>query len=255
MFDKSLFAQLEDGSGYSETYDNCVLNPYVNFHNHNYSQALARSLVAESVQMKGVEVYYIRREFVNLDKIFGEDIESKFNKAFKVAMYLTSYDGYEGQRDFFSKFGMSVNDEAQFTVSPQLFNRQGDGQKAREGDLVYFPMNKTLFEVTWVEPNQPFLQLGQESQYLITVQKFVYSGEEIKPEFNASDYIFDATELDPVRNLDNRSDIKFEEYEEDNQVHEEGEEFIEEFDVLIGTGQPQVSTPYQNDDPFADMTI
>ena len=97
--------------------------------------------------MKGIEVYYMRREFVKLDLLFGEDMQSKFNKAYRVAMYLESFEGYEGRQEFFSKFGMSVNDEAQFTISPELFNRQADGDKAREGDLIYFPMNNAIFEV------------------------------------------------------------------------------------------------------------
>ena len=258
MFDNSLFAKLEDGSGYGNTHDEKILNPHVNFYHHDNTQAFARYLISEAVQMRGVEVFYLRREFVKLDKIFGEDMQSKFNNAYRVAMYLESFEGYEGQRVYFSKFGVSVNDEAQFTISPELFKHQCDGEKAREGDLIYFPMNNALFEITWVEPNNPFYQNGQESQYKITAQKFLYSGEELKPEFKPEDYMFD-DQLSPIRNLDQRIDTSIIEFDEDNEVSMEADDFVEEFDVLIGVGTPKAEVPYKSNkpdvDPFAEFTV
>ncbi|ATI17677.1 neck protein [Aeromonas phage AS-yj] len=260
MYDSNLFARLEDGSGYEDsTNKKEVLNPHVNNYGHGYTQAFARHLMSEAIQMKGIEVFYIRRELVKLDLLYGEDMQSKFNNAFRVAMYLENFEGYQGRQEFFSKFGMSVNDEAEFSVSPELFNRQGDGEKAREGDLIYFPMNNALFEVTWVEPNNPFYQNGQETLYKITAQKFIYSGEEIQPEFSPSDYIMNPS-LDPVRKLDKRVDTSILEYEEDDFVSDEADDFVEEFDVLIGTGAPVAEAPYQpfvkgqtNKDPFSDL--
>lgn len=242
MYNKSnqgLFATLENGTGYTNTHDNHVINPFVNFHNHANTQALARSLVSESVQMKGVEMYYIRREFVNFDKIFGEDLQAKFKKAYRVAMYIESFDGYSGQQDFFSKFGMQVNDEITCVISPELFNKQADGNIAKEGDLIYFPSNQSLFELIWVEPNAPFLQVGQVSQYKITAQKFVYSGEEIQPEFNAADLLYDAN-LAPIRALDKRADTNIIEFEEDDIFNEETSSFVAEFNDIIGTGGNKV---------------
>ncbi|QQG34040.1 neck protein [Aeromonas phage ZPAH1] len=254
MFDENLFARLEDGSGYEDnTNKKHVLNPYVNNYAYGYSQAFARHLVSESVQMKGVEVFYIRRELVKLDLLFGEDMQSKFNNAFKVAMYLDTFEGYQGRQEFFSKFGMSVNDEAEFTISPELFNRQGDGEKAREGDLIYFPMNNAIFEITWVEPNNPFYQNGQETQYKITAQKFIYSGEEIQPDFDPTSFILgNESGLDKVRNLDKRVDTSIIEYEEDDFVANEADSFVDEFDVIIGTGTPKATAPFN---PFNDPTV
>lgn len=252
MYDqKHLFARLENGTGYKQTYDEDVLNRHVNFHKYADTQFLAKSLVSESVQMRGVEMFYIRREFVNPDLIFGEDTQNRFKDAYRVAMYIQSFDGYEGQRDFFSKFGMQVNDEMTLVISPDLFKRQCDGDRAREGDLIYFPMNKSLFEVIWVEPNAPFFQHGQESQYKITAQKFVYSGEELKPEFNAANYMFDS-ELDPIRNLDGLADINMDQFAEDTAFSDEAEDFVADFDVLIGKGIHPINRPKPTD--FVDET-
>lgn len=249
MFDQNLFARLENGDGYEDnTKKKDILNPYVNNYNYEYGQAFARNLMSEAVQMKGIEVFYIRRELVKLDLLFGEDMQSKFNNAFRVAMYLDSFEGYSGRQEFFSKFGMTVNDEVEFTISPELFNIQGDGNKAREGDLIYFPMNNAIFEITWVEPNNPFYQLGQEISYKITAQKFIYSGEEIQPEFNPADFVMDS-QLDPVRKLDKRVDVAIDEFEEDDFISDEADDFVEEFDVIIGTGSPVATKPYE---PFVD---
>lgn len=224
-----LFARLESGEGYNKTHDEEVLNPFMNWHNNPYTQEFARALVSEAVQARGIELYYLRREFVNLDLLFGEDNEARFSKAYRVAMYLQSFDSYEGQRDFFSKFGMSVNDEMTLIVSPELFKVQADGDRCRAGDLLYFPMNKALFEIVWVEPNAIFFQAGQESQYRINAQKFIYSGEELKPEFDPKDHFLDNT-LDPIRNLDGRVDIDFDEFDEDDDISEEADEFVYDFE-------------------------
>ena len=103
-------------------------------------------------------------------------------------------------------------------------------------------MNRSLFEVIWVEPNAPFLQAGQISQYKITAQKFVYSGEELKPEFDATDLLFDS-QLDPIRMLDGRSDTQIDEYAEDDAFAAEADTFVEEFNILIGTGINPVKHP------------
>ena len=255
---KSMFAQLETGAGYNKTYQDSVINPYVNKHEYGPTLSLQEMLVAESVQMNGVEVYYIRREFVNFDRIFGEDMQSKFKKAYKVAMYLESFDEYSGQRDFFSKFGMQVNDEVSFTVSPMLFEHQTDGQRAKEGDLIYFPLNNSLFEVTWVEPISPMVKRERLAKYRITAQKFIYSGEEIKPEFDPNRYILDDDDpLAQIKALDHRVDVSLDEFAEDDAFNEESETFVEEFENIIGTGSPIAThqKPDANDasDPFDDM--
>ena len=255
----SLFAQLENRTGYEKTKEEEVLNPFMNFHDYKPSQELHALLISESIQARGVECFYIRREFVNFDQLFGEDTQSRFKTAHRIALYIETFDGYEGQNDFFSKFGMQVNDEMSFTLSPQLFAHQVDGGKPKEADLLYFPMDKSLFELTWVENNQPFHQLGVDSQIKCTAQKFIYSGEEIDVSFNPEDYRADADSLIPVNNLDGRADTSYNEYEEDIAIDAEADAFVEEFDVCIGVGSPTkpdnviippVPTPFDDLDTF-----
>lgn len=261
----SLFATLEQRHGYERTRVKNVLNPHVNFHKHENTQTLADVLVSESIQMRGVEAYYLRRELVNLDQLFGEDTESKFSKAYKIAIYINSFDSYEGQREFFSKFQMSVQDEITFSINPNLFKHQSDGKEPLEGDLLYFPMDNSLFELVWVEPRDPFYQVGQNAIRKITATKFVYSGEEIKPEVQNTgldiDFDVSSLELEPVRALDGISDTSLEPYLEDKLNHEEAGEFVDDFTVINGRGVNynnvfEESQPPEEDifkDPFSEL--
>ena len=274
MFNPDLFAKLESGEGYNKTRESSVLNPFVNFHNYKDTQSLQDVLVSESIQMRGVECFYIRREYVNLDLIFGEDNQSRFEKAYKTAMYIQSFDGYEGQRDFFSKFGMQVNDEVSLQTNPSLFKHQTDGNLPLEGDLIYFPMGNALFEVVWVEPFNPFYQTGVNSTLTITASKFVYSGEELAPkvkvrpeppEVNPCDDFgldldeltsFEETpELAPVANLNGLVDIKKAQFAEDRQIWLEGGEFIDpdNFDPVNGAGENPTMFPPIPNSPFDDF--
>lgn len=231
-----MFAKLENQTGYPKTNKESILNPFVNFHEHANTQSLFDVLVAESIQMRGVECYYIPRELNNVDLLFGEDIESKFNKAYKFAAYLDSFEAYSGANTFYSKFGMSVNDEVTISINPNLFKYQTSGLTTKEGDLIYFPMDKSLFEITWVEPYSPFYQAGKNAIQKITAQKFVYSGEEIKPQLQNHEFIqldeFDELDLQPVRALDDIVDIQYEnQFAEQKQIQLEGNEYLNPCDI------------------------
>lgn len=252
-YDSSLFAQLENKTGYSETNESQILNPFVNFNKYQNSQTLADVLVAESIQMRGIELYYIPREFVKPDMLFGEDLQSKFTKAWKFAGYLNTFDGYEGANTFFSKFGMQVNDEVTFTINPRLFKHQTAGTEPISGDLVYFPMDNSLFEITWVEPYDPFYQVGQNAMRKVTAQKYIYSGEEIQPELQRNEgiYIPELSELDlaPVKNLDGLADINDPQYAESDEINAEASKFVQPYVVTNGRG---AETPSKStfDDSF-----
>lgn len=239
-YNSSLFARLSDETGYNKTNEHNILNPYVNFGNHENTQTLQDVLVAESIQMRGIECYYLPREFVNPDILFGEDTQSKFNKAWKFAAYLNSFEGYEGANTFFSKFGMSVNDEVTLSINPNLFKHQCSGKEPIEGDLIYFKMDNSVFEITWVEPYDPFYQVGKNAIRRITAQKWQYSGEEIKPELQRNEGIyipeFDELELDPLRNLNGLVDISEDQYEETKMIQKEGKEFIHPYSVINNKG-------------------
>lgn len=242
MFNNTLFARLESQKDYENTRQTEILNPYVNFHKYTNTQTLADVMVAEAIQMRGVELYYIPREFVKPDMIFGEDVQSKFTKAWKFAAYINSFDGYEGAGNFFSSFGYQANDELTFTVNPNLFKHQVDDQEPKSGDLIYIPMSNDLFEINYVEPYQPFFQAGKNAMRKIIAEKFLYSGEELRPELQRNEGInvdeFADLDLAPITNLDGLTDINLDQYKEDKQFRNEGQDFIDPFDPINGTGSP-----------------
>ncbi|ASD52075.1 head closure Hc2 [Pseudomonas phage PspYZU05] len=257
-YNSSLFARLENNTGYSKTNESEILNPYVNFHEYANAHTLADSLIAESIQMRGVRCYFIPREFVKPDMLFGEDLQNKFTKAWAFAAYLDSFEGYSGSNSFFSKFGMQVNDEITLSINPGLFKHQTNGTEPKEGDLIYFQMDNSLFEITWVEPYNPFYQVGQNGIRKITAQKFIYSGEEIKPELQVNDGIhipeFFGLELDPVNNLDGLSDIDITPYAETDEINSESDEFIKAFDVVnAGASLDDPRGVAKDENPFDDF--
>lgn len=250
-YDKNPFAKLENRTGYSQTNETEILNPYVNFNHYKNSQILADVLVAESIQMRGVECYYVPREYVSPDLIFGEDLKNKFTKAWKFAAYLNSFEGYEGAKSFFSNFGMQVQDEVTLSINPNLFKHQVNGKEPKEGDLIYFPMDNSLFEINWVEPYDPFYQLGQNAIRKITASKFIYSGEEINPVLQKNEGInipeFSELELNPVRNLNGIHDINIDQYAEVDQINSEAKEYVEPYVVVNNRGKSFESSPFDND--------
>ncbi|QBX32843.1 head completion protein [Aeromonas phage Asfd_1] len=233
MMDKSLFATLENRSGYARTNERNILNPYVQFNKHEGTQALHDTLVAESIQMRGLEFYYLEREFANLDLLFGEDPNSRFEKAWKFAAWLNSFESYEGQQSFFSKFGHVQNDEIRISINPGLFKYQVNGKDPRPGDLIYMPMDNSLFEITWVEPYTPFYQNGKNPIRAIVAQKFQYSGEELNPVIQEKPEIedmYNGLDLDPIKNLDDFLTTKTDQFAENRQVQDEAREFVESFE-------------------------
>ncbi|QPI13951.1 neck protein [Serratia phage 4S] len=254
-YDENLFASLDNGTGYAATYDHEILNPYVNWNDYKPTQMLQDSLVAESIQMKGIELYFIPRQFVKPDMIFGEDLENKFDKAWKIAAYLNTFDSYEGQGDFFSKFGYTANDEATFSINPRLFKHQTEGQDPISGDLLYYPRDRTLLEITWVQPYDPFYQVGKNAIRKLICQKFIYSGEEIKPVLNRPEGInipeFADLDLEPVHNLSDLADINEEQFAEDIQIAKEAKEYVFKSEVVNGRGnntdQPPIISPFDSE--------
>lgn len=242
-----MFAKLESQKTYANTNKENILNPYVNFLNHQGTQQLQDILVQESIQMRGIQLYYLPREAANIDLILGEDVNSKFKQAYPFAAYLNTFESYEGQQDFFSKFGYQANDEITITVNPEMFKHQVNDKEPANGDLIYMPLDNSLFEITWVEPRDPFYSVGKNSMRKITAQKFIYSGEEIDPELQQHDDIidvFDEDDLNPVKELDGMTDISNNQYKESKQFTKEAAAFVDPFVVVNNVG---------NDSPFDDF--
>ncbi len=150
-------------------------------------QRLIQNLINEQLQIYGVEVTYIPRKFVNKQSIIEEVQSSKFDDNFLIEAYVNTYEGYSGAGDIMTKFGVSLRDEITLTISKERFEdfiapflNDDDYELAtrpREGDLIFFPLGTRLFEVKFVEHEQPFYQLGKNYVYQLQCELFEYEDE------------------------------------------------------------------------------
>ena len=142
-------------------------------------QELINSLTSEVIQIHGLDVFYLPRTLVKEDLLMGEDVLSKFSNVYEIEMYLKSTEGFGGEGDLVSKFGLDVRDEVIFTVHRDRFELATDMSKPLEGDLIYLPINKGLFEIKFVEHEQPFYQSGKNYSFDITCELFQYAEEQL----------------------------------------------------------------------------
>ena len=136
--------------------------------------------------MYGQDVYYIPRDIVNEDKIFGDDVPSRFNSAYKVEMYIENTDGFDGDGDLFTKFGVEIRDQATFvlarkrwTQTVSRYDNDINSIRPLEGDLIYLPLSNSLFQIMHVEHEQPFYQLSNLPTYKMRCELFEYNDEDL----------------------------------------------------------------------------
>ena len=166
-----------------------ALNPFFLQGSAN-EQRLIQELINEQLKIYGVEVTYIPRKFVRKETIIKEVSSSKFDDNFALEAYVSNYEGYSGSGDILTKFGMSLKDELTLIVSKERFEdfispflvAMDDDEivlasRPREGDIVYFPLGRRLFEIKFVEHEQPFYQLGKTYVYELKCELFEYEDE------------------------------------------------------------------------------
>ena len=171
-----------------------ALNPYIRVNNTTYQpeRNLVEDLTIEAIKIHGMEMYYIPRDLVSRDDFFGESRYSRFNQFKMIEMYMDTTQAFEGG-DAFSKFGFEVRDSVKFTVSKKRFLRETSKIRPLEGDLLYLPINRGLFEIKFVEHENPFYQLGKLYSYQLTCELFQYSEEEFDTGVEEIDAINDET--------------------------------------------------------------
>lgn len=159
-------------------------------------QNLYEDIVIESLKMFGQDVYYLPRDIVNEDRIFGDDVPSRFNSSYKVEMYIENTEGFDGEGDLFTKFGVEIRDQATFVVARRRwtttvnrFDNEINSTRPREGDLVYLPLSNAMFQIMAVEHEQPFYQLSNLATYKLRCEKFEYSDENFDTDIDAIDGI------------------------------------------------------------------
>ena len=164
-----------------------TLNSY--FLNGSYSeQKLVQDLINEQIRMYGQDVYYMPRKFIKENKVVREVIISKFDESFIIEAYISTVDGFGGQGDILSKFGVRSTDEITFIISKERYQSLitpfiSDDPKVKvverpqEGDLIFLPLDNALFEIKYVEGKRPFYQLNDLYIYELRCELYEYEDE------------------------------------------------------------------------------
>ena len=161
-------------------------------HGSSSEQRLIQSLINEQLSMYGMEVAYIPQRIIRKETIMEEVSSSQFTDKFMIEAYLSNYDGYSGSGDILTKFGMQLKDEVTLIISKEKFEdfispflsnipaaQNTTSLRPREGDLIWFPLGERLFEIKFVEHEQPFYQLGKTYVYELQCELFEYSDRSI----------------------------------------------------------------------------
>ena len=149
-------------------------------------QTFMENLIVESIEIYGQDIYYLPRTYVNRDTIFTEVESSTFTQALQVRAYINNVEGWEGQGELLSKFGVRIEDKTTFVFSREKFTSAVDDNavlnvegRPNEGDLIWFPAAKHLFEIKFVEAERPFYQLGKGYVWECQCELFEYADEDL----------------------------------------------------------------------------
>jgi len=195
-----------------------MLNPFF-LQGSKTEQSLIQDLINEQLRMYGVEVHYLPRQFITEKTVLREVIESEFNSAYPIEAYVDTYDGYSDNPTILSKFGIQALNEITLIISRERFKNYISplvqnqpnikvSSRPKEGDIIYFPLGKRLFEVKYVEHEKPFYQLQGLYTYQLRCELFRYEDELIDTSINEIDGLIggsESTDSDvvPVGNIVN----------------------------------------------------
>lgn len=153
------------------------------FNNFNASQEqlLIENLIIESIKIYGHDIWYMPKTLVNKDKIYGEASIQRFEQAYFMEMYIKNVEGFEGEGDFLSKFNLEIRDRMTLTVARRIFEQEVGSNsnivRPNEGDLIFFPLNRKIFQIKFVEQEPVFYQLGALQMYDLVCELYEYSNE------------------------------------------------------------------------------
>ena len=183
------------------------------------TQDMIEDLIIENIQINGYDFKYLPRTLVNEDKILGDERESAFNNAYTIEMYINTISGFEGSGDMISMFGLEIQDEMTVTVSKKRFTEETSEIRPNEGDLIYFPLSKTMFKIDFVEHENPFYQAGKLYTYALTCSTYSFSHES----FDTNDPELSDLEL----SLDSLNNVLNDKYSENDSIDDEGDEILD----------------------------
>ena len=185
---------------------NVYFSNYDNFNEQN----LIDDLVIESIQIYGIDVTYISGLFNNVDTILNEDDTPLYDEMYSFEVYVKNVDGFQGEGDFLSKFGLQIRDQVTFTVAIRTFERYVTRQnqaklRPRENDVIWLPLDQKMYRITYVEHESVFYQSGSLQVYDIKCELMEYSNERFNTGRYEIDHYFDdsSTTTEFVQTLEN----------------------------------------------------
>ena len=166
---------------------------------------LYEDLIVEGLKIYGHDVYYLPRTLVNRDLILGEDTTSRFDDSWLIEMYVESTEGFAGQQEIVSKFGLEIREDTTFMVSKRAWEYHVGLKdsfiatgRPNEGDIIYMPLMNSFFEIQFVQDQEPFFQLGQLPVYKLVCTRWEYSSEELNTGVGTIDSAEDQYSLDQL---------------------------------------------------------
>jgi len=201
-------------------------NTFFNNYARVSEQSLIDDLVIESIKQYGVDVIYISRAIKGRDAIFNEDDFPVYNETFEFETYVKNMEGFEGEGDFLSKFGLQIRDTLTLTVANRTFERHVTREvvelaRPREGDLIYFPLNEKMFEIKYVEHESIFYQMGQTQVFDMQCELIEYANQKFDTgrseidnyfaDYNTDVYVSNTVTLNALAQVDdNAGNLTFE---------------------------------------------
>jgi hypothetical protein len=166
---------------------------------------LYEDLIIEGLKIYGHDVYYLPRTLVNRDLILGEDTLSKFDDSYLIEMYVETTEGLAGEQELINKFGLEIREETTFMLSKRRWTNAVDSEhtmivegRPNEGDIIYYPLLNKFFEISFVEDQEPFFQLGNLPVYKLRARTWEYSSEKLNTGVTDIDTAEDAFSLDQL---------------------------------------------------------
>jgi hypothetical protein len=194
-------------------------NTPTNFNFYTNEFNTFNSIANEIIQMRGIPVYYLPRQFQKVDLILGEDVLSKFNQSFPMKMYLASHSEFGGDGSMFAQFGLTVDEQATFEVNIEQFFADTGNLTPIEGDLVYVPVGNLILEVFYVNDADPFFHMGKVSKFTLNCRKYEYTNEEMDTGIDNLD------ELDSLNSTD---------------IDSENDELEDELNDILNSTEPNI---------------
>jgi hypothetical protein len=170
---------------------------YFNNQGATREQFLVEDLIIESIRNHGIDIYYLPRTSQStFDTLFGDDPVKYYDIAYKIDIYLETFNDFEGQQEFFSKFGLQIDKTARVAVARRTFEKLVPStlrKFPKEGDLIYLPVQQKLMEIRFVEEEKNFFQLGKVQPYMfsLSLETFKYNGEFLNTGIQDIDYLAD----------------------------------------------------------------